>query len=69
MEIERNRGMIGNEHIRIDSKSHKNWNPLRLGSLWANQNYIQDKFKAGNSYYYSVQRLLSSLIHSNNFKV
>ena len=58
MEIGRHRGIIANAHIKIDSKSYEKVKTFKyLGSLLANQNYIQEelkcRFKAGNSCYYS----------------
>ena len=53
MEIGRQRGMIANEHIRIGSHSYEKMKTFKyLGSLVANQNYIQKevkcRLKAGN---------------------
>ena len=57
--------MIANEYIKIDSNSNEEVKIFKyLGSLMTNQNYIQEeikfRLKAGNSLYYSVQKLLSS---------
>ena len=67
MEIGLHRGMIANEHIKIDSNSYEKVKTFKyLGSLLANQNSIQEeikcRLKAGNSCYYSVQTLLSSMV-------
>jgi len=44
MEIERHRGMIANEHIRIDSNSYEKVKIFKcLGSLVTNQNSIQNR--------------------------
>ena len=58
--------MISNEHTTVGSNSYEKLKTFKyLCSLLTNQNYIQDKIKyrlkAGNSCYYSVQILLSSL--------
>ena len=60
MKIGRHRGLIPNEHIRIGSNSYEKVKTFKcLGSLVANQNYIQEeikcKLKVGNSCYYSIQ--------------
>ena len=60
MEIGRHRGMIANAHIKISSNSYDKVNTFKyLGSLFTNQNSIQEeikcRLKAGNSCYYSVQ--------------
>ena len=59
MEIERHRGMIANEHIRIDSNSYEKVKTFKyLSSLLINQNSIQEeikcRLKTENSRYYSV---------------
>ena len=69
MEIGRHRGVIANEHIRIGSNSYEKVKTLKhLGSLVTNQNSIQEeikcRLKTGNSFYYSVQTLLSSRLLS-----
>ena len=59
-------GMILNEHIRIGSNSYEKGKSFKyLGSLVTNQN----RLKAGNSCYYSVQTLLSYQLLSKNFKI
>ena len=65
LEIGRHRSMIANEHIQIGSNSYEKVKTFKyLGSLLTNQNSVQEeikcRLKAGNSYYYSVQQLLSS---------
>ena len=68
MEIACHQGMIANEHNMIGSNSYEKVKTFKyLGSLSTNQNSIQDK--AGNSYYYSVQTLLSSRLLSKNLKI
>ena len=74
MEIGRHRGMIANAHIKIGSNSYEKVKIFKyLGSLFTNQNYIQEKIKcrlkAGYSCYYSVQTLLSSRVLSKNLKI
>ena len=74
MEIGRHRGMITNEHIKIGSNSYERVKTFKyLGSLLTNRNSIQEgiksRLKAGNSYYYSVQTLLSSRLLSKNLKI
>ena len=74
MEIRRHRGMIPNAHIKIGSNSCEKGKIFKyLGSLLTNQNSIQEeikcRFKAGNSFYYSVQTLLSSRLLSKNLKI
>ena len=74
MEIGRQRGMIGNEHIRIGSHSYEKVKTFNhLSSLLTNQNYIQDeikaKLKAGNSCYFSVQTLLYFRLLSKKLKI
>ena len=59
MEIGRHRGIIRNAHIKIDSNSYEKVEIFKyLGSLFTNQNSIQEeikcRLKAGNSCYYSV---------------
>ena len=66
MEIGRHRGVIANEHIKKSSNSYEKLKNFKyLSSLLKNQNSIQEeikcRLKAGNSCYYSVQTLLSSL--------
>ena len=66
--------MIPNAHIKIGSNSYENVKTFKyLGSLLTNQNYIQEeikcRLKAGNSCYYSVQTLLSSILLSKNLKI
>ena len=65
MEIGHNRGVIADEHIKIGINSYEKVKTCKyLGSLLTNQNSIQEgrkcRLKAGNSFYYSVQALLSS---------
>ena len=74
MEIGRNRSMIENAHIKIGSNSYEKGRTFKyLGSLLANQNYIQEeikcRLKARISCYYSVQTLLSSRLLSKNLKI
>ena len=46
MEIEHHRGMIANEHIRIDRNSYKKVKTFKyLGSLLTNQNSIHEEIK------------------------
>ena len=46
MEIERHRGMIVNEHIKIGSNSYKKVETFKhLGSLLKNQSSIQEEIK------------------------
>ena len=71
MEIRRHARMIANEHIRIGNNSYEKVKNFKyLGSLVTHQNSIQEeikcRLKAGNSYYYSVQILLSSRLTSKN---
>ena len=66
--------MTANEHITVGSNSYEKVKTFKyLGSLLINQNDIHEeikcKFTAGNSYYYSIQTLLSSLLLSNNSKI
>ena len=72
MERGYHRGMIASEHIRIGSNFDEKVFKY-LGSLVSNQNSIQEeikyRLKAGNSYYYSVQTLLSSRLLSKNLKI
>ena len=71
MEIE-HRGTIKNEHIKIGSNIFEK-KCKYLGTLVINQNSIQEeikfRLKAGNSCYYSVQTLLSSILLSKNLKI
>ena len=54
MELGCNRGMIVNEHIKIDSISFEEVKTFKyLGSLLTNQNYIHKEIKAGNSCYFN----------------
>ena len=74
MEMGRHRGIIANAHIRIGSHSYEKVKPFKyLGSLLTYQNSLQEeikcRLKAGNSYYYSVQTLLSFRILSKNLKI
>ena len=74
MEIGSHRDMIENDHIKIGSNSYEKVKTSKyLGSLLTNQNSIQEEIKcrqkAGNSYYYSVQTLLSSRLLSKNLKI
>ena len=62
MEVGSHRGVIANEHTKIGSNSHEKGKTFKyLGSLLANQNSTQEeikfRLKAGNSCYYSVQRI------------
>ena len=73
LEMGLHRGMIANEHIKICSNSYEKVKNFKcLGSLLANQNYIQEeikcKLKAGNSCY-SVKTHLSSRILSRNLEI
>ena len=66
VEIGRHRGMITNVNIRIGSNSYEKVKTFKyLSPSVTNQNSIQEEIKcrltAGNSYYFSVQTLLSSL--------
>ena len=63
--------MIAKEHIKIGSNSYEKVKTSKyLGSLVTNQTSIHEvikfRLKAGNSYYYSVQTLLSSQLLSKN---
>jgi hypothetical protein len=74
MEIGRHRGMIANAHTKIRNNSNEKVKIFKyLGSLFSNQNSIQEemkcRLKAGNSCYYSVQALLSSRLLSKNLKM
>ena len=74
MEIERHRGMAGNEHFKIVSNSYEKLKTFKyLGSSMINQNYIKEeikcRLKAGNSCYYSVQTLLSSRLLPKNLTI
>ena len=62
MEMGHHRGMIANAHINISINSYEKVKTFTfLGSLLTNQNSIQEeikcRLKAGNSCYYSVQKL------------
>ena len=63
--------MIANPHIINSYEKVKTFK--YIGSLLINQNSIQEeikcRLKAGNSCYYSVQRLLSSRFLSKNLKI
>ena len=64
--------MRANAHIKIGSNSFEKMKTFKyLGSLLTNKNSIREEIKcihkAGNSYYYSVQTLLSSRLLSKNF--
>ena len=66
--------MIANVHIRIGSNSYEKVKTFKyLSSLVTNQNSIREeikcRLKAGNSYCYSVQTLLSSGLLSKNLKI
>ena len=66
--------MIVNAHIKIGSNSYEKVKTFKyLISLLTSQNYIQEeikcRLKAENSYYYSVQTLLSSIFFSKNIKI
>ena len=74
MEIGRHRGRIANEHFKIGSNSYEKVENFKyLGSFLINQNSIQEEINgrltAGNSYYYSVQTLLSSRLLSKNLNI
>jgi hypothetical protein len=61
-------------HSRIGSNSYERVKSfIYLGSLVTNKNSIWDEIKciikAGNSFYYSVQTLLSSRLLSKNLKI
>ena len=65
--------MIANAHIKIGSNSYKRVKTFKyLGSLLTNQSSIQEemkcRLKAGNSWYSSVQTLLSSRLLCKNLK-
>ena len=65
MEVGCYRGMIANAHIAVGSNLHEKVTTFKyLGFLLTNQNSIHEEIKnrvkAENSYYYSVQTLLSS---------
>ena len=71
MESVRHQNMTENEHIMIGSSSYKKMKTFKyLGSLLANQHFIHKEIKcrrkAGNSCYYSVQTLFSSLREFEN---
>ena len=73
-EIGRRSGMMANEHIKVGSNSDEKVKTFKyLDCLLTNQNSIQEeikcRLKAGNSYYYSVQTLLSSRLLSKNLKI
>ena len=58
-------GITANEYIKMGSNSYEKVKTFKyLGSLLTNQNSIHEEIKCrlkeGNSFYYSVQRLLSS---------
>ena len=66
--------MLVNAHIKIGSNSYEKVKTFKyLGSLWTNQNHIQEEIKcwlkAGNSCYDSLQTLLSSTFLSKNLKL
>ena len=70
MEIGRNRSVIANEHMKIGSNSYEKVKTFKyLGSLFTNQNSIQEeikcRLKAGNLCYYLVQTFLSSRLLKN----
>ena len=70
----RHRGMKANAHIEIGSNSYEKVETFKyLASLLTNENYIQEeikcRLKVRNSYYYSVQTLLSSRLLSRNLKI
>ena len=72
--LSKTRGVIANAHIKIGSNSYEKVETFKyLGSLLTNQNSIQEeikcRLKAGNSCYYSVQRLSSSRLLSKNLKI
>ena len=74
MEIGRHRGMIVNELIRIGSNPYGKVKTFKnVGSLVTYQNStleeINCRLKAGISFYYSVQTLLSSRLLSKNWKI
>ena len=73
MEIGRHRGIVANERITIGSSSYEKEKSFKyLGSLLSNLNDIHEEIKfrleAGNSYYNSIQTLLTSRLLSKNFK-
>ena len=62
--------MKANEHVRIGSTSFEKVKAFEyLGPLLTNQNSIHEeikcRLKAGDSYYYSVQTLLSSRLQGH----
>ena len=74
MEIGHHRDMITIEHIKVCKGFFEKMKTFKyLGSLVTNENFIQDeikcRLKAGNSWYYSVQTLLSSRLLSKNLKM
>ena len=73
MEIGHHRGMIAIGHIKIGSNSYQKMKTFNyLGSLFTNQNSVQEEIKCRlkprNLCYYSVQTLLSSRLLSKNLK-
>ena len=64
MEIGHHRGMIANEHIRIDSNSYEIMKSFKyLDSLVTYQNSIQEEIKC------KLKTLLSSRLPSKNLKI
>jgi hypothetical protein len=66
MEIRPHRGMISNEHIKIGSESE---NRYILRPFIDKSKFYSGGLKAGDSYYYSVQTVLSSRLLSKNLKI
>jgi hypothetical protein len=74
MPVECHRGKLAIEYITVGSNSYEKAKTFKyLGSLLTNQNSVHEEInyilKAGNSYYYSVQTLLYSLLLCKNLKM
>ena len=74
MEVGRHRGTMANKYIMIDCNSYEQVKAFKyVGSLLTNQDFIHEeikcRLKAGNSRYYSVQKLLSSRFRLKFLKI
>jgi hypothetical protein len=60
--------------MKFDNRSFERVEEFKyLGTMLTNENSIQEeiknRFKSGNAFYYSVQKLLSSSLLSKNLKI